>query len=113
MPSTEWDTKNRVMFPVHLIRACDFKAIAGFDPPSTPVNPAAYAEHNFEFPEQYIEPGMVEIPILDINREGKGKENRVPQGEENVYELSAHEDDSLNDEFNPREATCLSIRNFV
>ena len=112
MPSTEWDTKNRAIFPVYLIRASDFKSIAGFDPPPTPINSAAYMEHKFELPETYIEPGMVETPLLDAKSEG-GKENRVPQEEENVYELPAFEDDCFEIEFNPQESKHLSIRNFI
>jgi hypothetical protein len=111
MPSTEWDTKNRVVFPVYLIRACDFKAITGFNPPPTPVNAAVYEEHKFEFPDEYIEPGVVEEPVVDAEEEDEGEENQKPQGEENVYELSAFEDDSL--EFSPRQMKSLSIRNFA
>lgn len=113
MPSTEWDTKNRILFPVYLVRACDFKAITGFDPPSTPVTAAAYARHNFEFNEKYIEPGMVEELIADGEEENEGKENRRPQGEENVYELPAFDEDFLGIELNPQQAKHLSIRNFV
>jgi hypothetical protein len=112
LPSSEWDTKNRAIFPVYLIRASDFKSIAGFDPPPTPINSAAYMEHKFELPETYIEPGMVETPLLDAKSEG-GKENRVPQEEENVYELPAFEDDCFEIEFNPQESKHLSIRNFI
>ncbi len=113
MHSSEWDTKNRIMFPVHLIRACDFKAITGFDPPPTPVNAATYAEHTFEFPEEYIERGMIKTLILDGKGEEEVEENRVRQGEENVYELPAFEEDFLDNEFDPRQTKCLSIRNFV
>jgi hypothetical protein len=113
MPSTEWDTKNRILFPVCLVRACDFKAITGFGPPSTPVTPAAYARHNFEFNEIYIEPGMVEEFNADGEEENEGKENRRPQGEENVYELPAFDEDFLGNELNPQQGKHLSIRNFV
>jgi hypothetical protein len=113
MPSTEWDTKNRTLFPVYLVRACDFKAITGFDPPSTPVTAAAYARHNFEFNEKYIEPGMAEELIAEGEEENEGKENRRPQGEENVYELPAFDEDFLGIELNPQQAKHLSIRNFV
>jgi hypothetical protein len=111
MPSAEWDMKNRVMFPIYLIRACDFKAITGFDPPPTPVNAAAYKEHKLEFPDEYIKPGVIEDPVVDAKEEDEGKENQKPHGKENVYELSAFEDDSL--EFSPRQMKSLSIRNFV
>jgi hypothetical protein len=113
MPSSEWDTKNRARFPVYLIRASDFKSITGFDPLPTPINSAAYAEHKFELPETYTEPGMVEPPLLDAESEGGRKENRVSQGEENVYELPTFEDDSFEIEFNPQESKHLSIRNFI
>jgi hypothetical protein len=113
LPSSEWDTKNRVIFPVYLIRASDFKSITGFDPPPTPINSAVYAEHQFELPETYIEPGMVETPLLDARSEEVGKENRFPQGEENVFELPVFEDDSFEIEFNQQESKSLSIRNLI
>ncbi len=113
MPSSEWDTKNRAIFPIYLIRASDFKSITGFDPPPTPINSAAYAEHKLELPKTYVEPGMVETPLLDAESEEGGKENRVLQGEENVCELPAFEDDCFELEFNPQESKHLSIRNFI
>ncbi len=113
LSSSDWDTKNRAIFPVYLIRASDFKSITGFDPPQTPINSAAYAEHRFELPETYIERGMVETPLLDTRSEEVGKENRVPQGEENVFALPAFEDDSFEIDFNQQESKSLSITNLI
>ncbi len=114
MPSSEWNTKNRIVFPVYLISACDFKAITGFDPPPTPVNSAAYTKHNFEFKEEYAEPGMIEDIILDRGEEVEGgKENRRPPGEENAYELPAFDEDFLDRELSQQQAKHLSFRNFV
>jgi len=103
---------NRIAFSVYLVRACDFRAITGFNPPQTPVNAAAYAKHNFEFREEYVEPGMVE-ELLDEEEEEPGKENQRPQGEENVYESPVFDEDSQDNELTPQKEKHLSIRNFV
>jgi hypothetical protein len=107
MPLSEWDTKDRKVFRVYLIRACDFKGVTGLDPPPTPVNAAAYAKYNIDFEEHYIEPGMVEEKI-DENTE---KENRPPRNDENVYKLPTFEDDSQPGDLFPDEVKNLRIRN--
>jgi len=112
MPSSEWDIKNRITFPVYLIRACDFRAITGFNPPPTPVNAAAYAKHNFVFREEYIEPGMAE-EIVNAEEEEPGKENQRMQGEENVYESPLFDEEFQDNELMPQKVKHLSIRNFV
>lgn len=112
-PSSEWDMKNRITFPVHLVRACDFKAITGFDPPPTPVNASVYAKYNFDFEEEYTEPGMVEESIIDTEEEDEGKEYRQPHGDENVYEMPAFEEDFPENELTSQISRHLSIRNLV
>ncbi|KAE9365018.1 hypothetical protein N431DRAFT_473111 [Stipitochalara longipes BDJ] len=112
MPSSEWDTKNRITFPVYLIRACDFKAITGFNPPPTPVSAAAYAKNNFEFREEYTEPGIAEEMVNDEEEEF-GKENRRPQRQENVYDSPMFEEYFQDNESTPHQEKHLSIRNFV
>jgi hypothetical protein len=111
MPSSEWDTKNRVVFPVHLIRACDFKMLTGLDPPPTPVSASVYAEHNIEFEERYIEPGMLEEVAVDGVEEDARKENRRPNGDENVYELPAFQDDFHDNDSVAEKAKNLRITN--
>jgi hypothetical protein len=112
MPSSEWDTKNRIVFHVYLVRACDFKAITDFDAPPTPINAAAYERHNFNFDEKYIEPGMIQELVADGEEENGKNKNRQSQGQ-NVYELSAFDEDLLDNELSPQQAKHLSIRNFV
>jgi hypothetical protein len=112
LPSSQWDTMNRIAFSVYLVRARDFRAITGFNPPPTPVNAAAYAKYNFEFREEYVEPGMVE-ELLDEEEQEPGKENQRPQGEENVYESPVFDEDSQDNELTPQKEKHLSIRNFV
>ena len=112
LPSSEWDTKNRITFPVYLVRACDFRAITGFNPPPTPVNAAAYAKHNFEFREEYSEPGMAD-EMVDKEEEEPGKEIRRMQGQENVYESPMYGDEFQDKELTPQKVKYLSIRNFV
>lgn len=107
LPSSEWDTKNRKEFAVYLIRACDFKAVTGLDPPPTPVNAAEYAKHNIEFEEHYIEPGMVEEKVEECTE----KENRPLHNDENVYELPAFQDDSLTEDLLPDQVKNLRITN--
>jgi hypothetical protein len=94
-----------------LIRACDFKAITGFNPPQTPVNAAVYANHNIDFEENYIEPGMAEEPATDGTEDDTGKENRRPHGDENVYELPAFHDDFLDHDLVAETAKNLRITN--
>jgi hypothetical protein len=109
MPSSEWDTKETKVFHVYMIRACDFKAVTGLDPPPTPVNTAVYAKHNIEFEERYKEPGMVEENITD--EADVEKENRPSKYEENVYELPSYQDDCLNENLIPDEVKSLKITN--
>jgi hypothetical protein len=116
MPSSEWDNRNRILFPIYLIRACDFKGITDFDPPATSVSAAVYEKHNVDFKEEYKEPGMAEDPVADKDQtadEERGKENRQQQEDENAYELSALDDDLLDNEPYQLEMRHLSIRNFV
>ncbi len=55
---------------------------------------------------------MVEELLVEEEEE-PGKENRRPQGEENVYESPVFDEDSQDNELTPQKEKHLSIRNFV